>query len=196
MLQADRCKLQKWRRRHLSGAAEADSTSLRALVSRAILMSHKGRINGNINQRSADYRCHRENACKLVSSPMLHPTEKRQKWILTSAGKGGTGKTSTSLNLAVCAAHAGYKVVLIDLDAQKSLSRWHQRRPEQAPEIFLWQGKMTDVTQAISEVGTLEDADLVIVDTPPGIDDYPRESRLLVKKLISSSFQHLPVLPT
>jgi len=107
---------------------------------------------------------------------------KLQKWILASAGKGGTGKTSTSLNLAVCAVHAGYRVVLVDLDAQQSLSRWHQRRPEQAPDIILWQGKMSDVPRAIAEITALEDIDLVIVDTPPGIDDYPQESRLLVKQ--------------
>ena len=110
------------------------------------------------------------------------PLQKRQKWVLTSAGKGGTGKTSTSLNLAVCAVHAGYKVTLIDLDSQQSLSRWHQRRPEEAPEITLWQGRMADVYRAMSEVGDLKDIDLVIVDTPPGIDDYPQESRALVKK--------------
>ena len=104
------------------------------------------------------------------------------KWILASAGKGGTGKTSTSLNLAVCAAHAGMKVVLVDLDGQQSLSRWHQRRPEEAPEILLWQGKMTEVQRAIAEISALDDVDLVIVDTPPGIDDYPQESRVLVKQ--------------
>jgi chromosome partitioning protein len=116
-----------------------------------------------------------------VASVTAAPS-KRKKWILASAGKGGTGKTSTSLNLAVCAVHAGLKVVLVDLDGQQSLSRWHQRRPEKAPEILLWQGKMPDASRAIDEVGALEDADLVIVDTPPGIDDYPQESRLLVKQ--------------
>jgi chromosome partitioning protein len=107
---------------------------------------------------------------------------KRQKWILASAGKGGTGKTSTSLNLAVCAVHAGLKVVLVDLDGQQSLSRWHQRRPEDAPEILLWQGKMSDASRAIDEVSALKNVDLVIVDTPPGIDDSPQESRLLVNR--------------
>ena len=110
------------------------------------------------------------------------PGPKRQKWILASAGKGGTGKTSTSLNMAVCAVRAGLRVALVDLDGQQSLARWHQRRPDGAPEILLWQGKMLDVRRAIEEVSARGDIDLVVVDTPPGIDDFPQESRMLVRK--------------
>lgn len=44
--------------------------------------------------------------------------------IVTSSPKGGVGKTTTSLVLATEYAHRGYKVVLIDTDANHSVMRW------------------------------------------------------------------------
>ena len=96
--------------------------------------------------------------------------------------QGGTGKTTTSLNLAVFAAHAGLAVCLVDLDSQRSLSRWHDRRPEQAPEIGLWAGRFTDVRQAIADIEARGDADLVVIDTPPSIDAHPAEVIALIRR--------------
>jgi chromosome partitioning protein len=104
------------------------------------------------------------------------------KWLLVASGKGGSGKTSTSLNLAVYAVHEGLKVVIVDLDRQASLTRWYERRPPAAPPLVLWEGAMTDAKRAVSEIDALDDVDLVIVDTPPGLDDHPDSTRLLVAK--------------
>ena len=41
---------------------------------------------------------------------------------------------------------------------------------------------MPDASRALEEVSGRADIDFVVVDTPPGIDDFPRESRLLVRK--------------
>ena len=42
--------------------------------------------------------------------------------------KGGSGKTTVSANLAVLWANSGYKVAVIDADAQQSLSYWFDAR--------------------------------------------------------------------
>ncbi len=107
---------------------------------------------------------------------------KTAKWLVVASGKGGSGKTSSSLNLAVYAAHEGLKVVAVDLDRQASLTRWYERRPDEAPSLVLWGGGMPEASRAIQEIDALADVDLVVVDTPPGLDDHPEAARLLVEK--------------
>ncbi|GFO77150.1 chromosome partitioning protein [Bathymodiolus platifrons methanotrophic gill symbiont] len=49
-------------------------------------------------------------------------------WFLVCS-KGGVGKSTISTNMAVCAARAGKKVLLVDLDEkQKSAANWWKRR--------------------------------------------------------------------
>jgi chromosome partitioning protein len=47
--------------------------------------------------------------------------------------KGGAGKTSLAASLAVAAAHAGEKVIALDLDPQASLLRWGKCREAANP---------------------------------------------------------------
>ena len=42
--------------------------------------------------------------------------------------KGGTGKTTLAINLAVLWSNSGYKVAVLDADAQKSLTNWIEAR--------------------------------------------------------------------
>ena len=50
------------------------------------------------------------------------------KIIAFSNQKGGSGKTTVSANLAVLWANSGYKVAVIDADAQQSLTYWLNAR--------------------------------------------------------------------
>jgi chromosome partitioning protein len=107
---------------------------------------------------------------------------KKPKWLLVASGKGGTGKTSTSFNLAVFAAHSGLSTCLVDLDTQPSLSEWHAVRSVQepeAPEIALWSGGIPDVPQAVRDIDS-GDFDIVIVDTPPALGHD--EVKLLISR--------------
>lgn len=104
------------------------------------------------------------------------------KWLLLASAKGGSGKTTTALNLAVFAAHAGLRVLLLDLDTQRTLSRWHARRPKQAPELQLRSADLRDASQVLTDIEATADVHLIVIDTPPGIDDHPKETRALVYK--------------
>src|SRR4051794_31524108 len=71
------------------------------------------------------------------------------------------------------------------MDTQETLTKWHSRRPEEAPPLVLHTIPLTKAAEAIERVD-LEAADtgvdLIIADTPPGIEDHPMESRLLVDR--------------
>ena len=60
---------------------------------------------------------------------------RRPKWLTVASPKGGSGKTTTVVNLAVFAAHAGMNVVILDTDMQESAKDWWDLRPSDAPRI-------------------------------------------------------------
>ena len=50
--------------------------------------------------------------------------------------KGGSGKTTLSANLAVLWSNSGYKVAVIDADAQNSLTYWLEARKKYYGENY------------------------------------------------------------
>lgn len=75
--------------------------------------------------------------------------------------KGGSGKTTLATNLAGYFATRGRRVVLSDLDRQKSALNWLKRRPWKLPRIQGVDGR----SQKIPDAG----AEWVIVDSPAGM---------------------------
>ena len=57
--------------------------------------------------------------------------------ILVANPKGGSGKTTLSINLAGYLAASGEQVALLDLDRQKSATQWLAARDPRLPEIRL-----------------------------------------------------------
>ena len=78
------------------------------------------------------------------------------------ARKGGAGKTTLALHLAVAAAATGRAVAIVDADEQASALAWASRRDTIAPIILVVAGGR-DLASTIARI----DADLVIVDSPP-----------------------------
>ena len=58
------------------------------------------------------------------------------KVISFSIFKGGTGKTTSSVNTAVALARKGKSVLLVDLDQQASATRYLDLDPEQTPSLY------------------------------------------------------------
>lgn len=78
--------------------------------------------------------------------------------------KGGVGKSTLARSLAVAASAAGKSVLLIDMDAQQSVTQWAERRDAAEPAvIFATENELPKRIAAARDAG----ADLVIVDTPP-----------------------------
>lgn len=80
------------------------------------------------------------------------------------AQKGGTGKTTLSVHLAVQATLDGMRVLLLDIDPQASATAWWKRRREEKPELVQAQGK---ALRRILERAREQGYDLVIADTAP-----------------------------
>jgi chromosome partitioning protein len=81
--------------------------------------------------------------------------------------KGGVGKTTVAVHLAVAAHRDGYATTLLDADPQGSALDWHRRCADgyDGPAVrrVAYEDRLTD---------TLPDApDVVVVDSPARLDD-------------------------
>lgn len=85
------------------------------------------------------------------------------KIVIVGCNKGGAGKTTTSVNLSVAFAYAGYDVCLVDADPQRSASRWYAEREasDLNPKITLIE-KRDNISSTLRTLG--EKFDYVIVD--------------------------------
>lgn len=80
------------------------------------------------------------------------------------AQKGGVGKTTLALSLAVAADQAGKQSVVIDLDPQASACNWGDRRQHDPPIIVDAQpSRLSNALSRAEEAGVA----YAIIDTPP-----------------------------
>jgi chromosome partitioning protein len=80
--------------------------------------------------------------------------------------KGGSGKSSLVVSLAVAAQERGLKVYIVDLDPQGTAKNWFERRQAEKPEVATVEpSKLPIALSALKRQGI----DLVLVDTA-GVD--------------------------
>jgi len=80
------------------------------------------------------------------------------------AQKGGTGKTTLCLHLAVLANELGHDAIVLDIDPQASASAWRRRRQADRPEII--RSKAQDLASKLKDLEK-EGRELVLIDTAP-----------------------------
>ncbi|TDK42151.1 ParA family partition ATPase [Antarcticimicrobium luteum] len=99
--------------------------------------------------------------------------------ITVAQQKGGSGKTTLAVNLAVGFARAGRSVALMDTDPQGSAGRWFMTRLEAldsgaggalaaTPEINFSTASAWGVSYELRKLS--QSHDIVIIDTPPKAD--------------------------
>jgi chromosome partitioning protein len=79
--------------------------------------------------------------------------------------KGGAGKTTLAVNLAVAAEMADVPTVIIDLDPQASAKTWHDLRGKKDSPVVV--SAQASRIQEVIEVARSNGAELVIIDTAP-----------------------------
>ena len=100
------------------------------------------------------------------------------KVITISQQKGGTGKTTLAVHLAMAfIKYHNLKVAIIDTDPQGSLGKWFMIRSERKVSNENLTFKTASLWGAQYESKTLKnDHDIVIIDTPPKIESDARPS--------------------
>jgi len=89
------------------------------------------------------------------------------KTIAMISQKGGSGKTTVAVHLAVCAELAGKRSAIIDLDPQASAIEWRSRRQADTPEVI------KAVPEQLADLlgqARANGADFTIIDTAPHSD--------------------------
>jgi chromosome partitioning protein len=113
----------------------------------------------NTAARSACLQCH------VIGDPLVHT-------IVLATQKGGSGKTTLAIGLALAAQEAGHNVRMIDTDNQGTLARWQVRR-----------GIAEPVVEMVGDAGIIErrlhsfdraGVSMTIVDTASGVGETTR----------------------
>lgn len=93
------------------------------------------------------------------------------KIITVAQQKGGSGKTTVAVNLAVALHQRGHSVALVDTDPQGSMGRWFMERMQAQGEDEALDFSTSSAWGASYESEKLKKRfDYVIIDTPPKID--------------------------
>jgi len=102
--------------------------------------------------------------------------------------KGGVGKTTLSINLAVCLAHAGYKVCIVDTDVNQTSLKWYGVRDEKLPEVLVL-GAIDSkaLNKAVDKLH--ESHDIIIIDGTPSL------SEMTTRIILASDLLIIPIRP-
>ena len=92
------------------------------------------------------------------------------------AQKGGTGKTTLALTLAVAAEQTGRTAVVLDIDPQATACKWGDRREASTPVVLDAQPARLGRALAAAEA---QGVDLVVIDTPARLETAALEAARL-----------------
>jgi chromosome partitioning protein len=87
--------------------------------------------------------------------------------IVFASQKGGAGKTTLAIHMAILALQEGKRVVLIDLDPQASATMWWDRRSTH--DLKLIDGRPDNLEEILNKIKA-DGCDLAIIDTPPQVE--------------------------
>jgi len=98
--------------------------------------------------------------------------------------KGGSGKTTLSMQLAGSLARRGHKVLVVDADPQATATRWAATAEDNKPFPASVVGLSAASAKVHREVKKfVADYDFILIDCPPAADSPVPQSALLIADL-------------
>src|SRR4029453_18233178 len=106
--------------------------------------------------------------------------------------KGGSGKTTLTMQLAGTLAKRGIKVLVVDADSQGTATRWSSSAPEDTPFPAAVVGLSAAGNKVHREVAKFtDDYALIMIDCPPAVESPVPQSALLIADLAL-----VPIIPS
>jgi chromosome partitioning protein len=109
----------------------------------------------------------------MHSFTTIHTLQETMKTIAIVSQKGGAGKTTLAIHLAVAVTHAGMNAAVIDLDPQASSAKWADRCQTALPVVI--SAHASRLAQVL-EAAKAEGGELAIIDTAPQSDNTALEA--------------------
>lgn len=113
--------------------------------------------------------------------------------IAVVAEKGGVGKTTLALNLAVTAVQQGHKAAVIDVDPQATASKWTDRRENELPWVVPTHAARI---KAAIDQAKKQGVDFIVIDTPPHSGSDAAEAARRADVVLVPTEPHLFTLET
>lgn len=107
--------------------------------------------------------------------------------------KGGVGKTTLALDLAVTATRKGHSVAVLDVDQQATASKWTDRRTEDRPWVV---PTLAARLAASIEQAKAQGVDFIVIDTPPHSSTEAAEAARRADVVLAPVEPHLFALET
>jgi chromosome partitioning protein len=95
------------------------------------------------------------------------------KTIAILSQKGGAGKTTLAVHLAVAAHREGFEVAIVDLDQQASAEAWGEWREGEPPDVV--SAKPATLARQLERIASVG-VELVVIDTPGAADAAARQA--------------------
>ena len=111
--------------------------------------------------------------------------------------KGGSGKTTTCVNLAGGLAEAGYRVLLVDADPQASALGWRRNGGEENLLGFdLVALPNNTLHKDLPSLASRADYEVILIDCPPGGAQRSRSDDITRSAMLAAHAVLIPVQPS
>lgn len=120
----------------------------------------------------------------------IEPSEITEAFVIAIANqKGGAGKTTTTMQLAAGLVRRGYKVLVIDVDAQATAAQWSSISDQGFPAGVVALPESKNLHLRIAQIG--RDYHFILVDSPPSKDNTATARVLPLAHLVI-----VPIIPS